>query len=213
MATPKIHRIRAIVGFTGAKPSDVVTRATNVLNGTYGNLNYPTPPVDQPTFKSGIDALTAGIALANGGSKKDIVAMHKQMEAVVKMYRQLATYVEANCKDDMQIFTSSGFQPVIFSKTASQPLAIPSIKKIDQGSTGQLLVRITSVVGAKSYEMRYGAVVNGVTATWTTVPVPLVKSAVSVPGLTPGTMYAFQVRALGPLGYTDYSDSATRMAI
>lgn len=30
--------------------------------------------------------------------------------------------------------------------------------------------------------------------------------------LTPGTTYAFQVRALGPLGYTDYSDSVTRMS-
>ena len=33
----------------------------------------------------------------------------------------------------------------------------------------------------------------------------------SVTGLTPGTIYAFQVRAMGRLGYTDWSDSATRM--
>jgi hypothetical protein len=32
-------------------------------------------------------------------------------------------------------------------------------------------------------------------------------------GLTPGTTYAIQVRAYGQLGYTEYSDSATRMVI
>jgi hypothetical protein len=202
-----------VLGFTGVKPSDVASRATNVLNGTFGNLNYSTPPVDQATFKSAIDALNAGIALAEDGSKKDIVAMHKQMEAVIKMYRQLATYVEANCKDDMATFTSSGFLPLTFSKGATQPLAIPSVKKIAQGSSGQLLVRVSSVAKAKSYELRYGVVANGTTATWTIVPVPSIKMAVSLAGLTPGTIYAFQARALGQLGLTDWSDSATRMCI
>src|SRR5215467_3725425 len=101
MPTPKTHRIRAVLGFTGVKPSDVASRATNVLNGTFGNPNYSTPPVDPIAFKSAIDALVAGIAVAEDGSRKDVIAMHKQMEVVIKMYRQLATYVEANCKDDM----------------------------------------------------------------------------------------------------------------
>ena len=34
-----------------------------------------------------------------------------------------------------------------------------------------------------------------------------------VEGLMPGTTYAFQVRALGRLGYTDWSDSTTRMPV
>jgi len=37
--------------------------------------------------------------------------------------------------------------------------------------------------------------------------------ALTVRNLKPGTIYAFQARALGKLGYTDWSDSATRMAI
>jgi hypothetical protein len=34
----------------------------------------------------------------------------------------------------------------------------------------------------------------------------------SIDGLTPGTNYAIQVRALGRLGDTDWSDSATRIS-
>jgi len=43
--------------------------------------------------------------------------------------------------------------------------------------------------------------------------VPNAKTAAPINGLTPGTMYAIQVRAYGQLGYTEWSDSATRMCI
>jgi hypothetical protein len=35
----------------------------------------------------------------------------------------------------------------------------------------------------------------------------------SVKGLTPGTTYSFQVRALGKLGCTEWTDSATCMSL
>jgi hypothetical protein len=34
-----------------------------------------------------------------------------------------------------------------------------------------------------------------------------------VTGLTPGTTYAFQIKALGVLGFGDWSDVATRMSL
>ncbi|PYV35021.1 MAG: hypothetical protein DMG22_03825 [Acidobacteria bacterium] len=42
---------------------------------------------------------------------------------------------------------------------------------------------------------------------------PNAKTAASISGLTPGTTYAIQVRAYGQLGFTEWSDSATRMCI
>lgn len=213
MSTTRTKRIRAVLGFTNVKDADVVTRATAVLSGMTGNANYPTPPIDIASFKTAIDALVAAIALAQDGGKRDIAVKNAAREAVIKMFRQLGTYVEANCKEDMAIFTSSGLQPTLNLKSAAQPLAIPVVKKIDQGIAGQLLVRITGITKAKSYELRYGVVANGTTATWTSVPVASVKKAIPVAGLTPGTTYAFQVRALGALGMTDWSDSAIRMCI
>ena len=43
------------------------------------------------------------------------------------------------------------------------------------------------------------------------VTITLVKTATTVTGLTPGTMYAFQARALLNAGFTDWSDSVTFM--
>jgi hypothetical protein len=54
---------------------------------------------------------------------------------------------------------------------------------------------------------------NGVPGIWTTTTVTAAKRPVSITPLTPGTTYAFKVCALGALGYTDYSDFATRMMI
>jgi Fibronectin type III domain len=65
-----------------------------------------------------------------------------------------------------------------------------------------------------SYTLRYAAIgADGKTAPWTELPPFSNTRSVSVNGLTPGTTYAFQVRALGRLGYTDWSDSFTRMSV
>ena len=55
---------------------------------------------------------------------------------------------------------------------------------------------------------------NGaVPTTWTTKAVTRVEPPVGFHGLIPGTLYAFQVRALSPLGFTDFTDSMTCMCM
>ena len=47
---------------------------------------------------------------------------------------------------------------------------------------------------------------GGTLGAWTTTGLPGSKKA-TISNLTPATTYAFQIRALGQLGYTDWSDS------
>jgi hypothetical protein len=114
----------------------------------------------------------------------------------------------------MDTFLSSGFRPRTTNRVAPQPLEQPMVVNLDQGNTGELLVSIKAVRKAKHYELHYGPVgADGATPTsWVTVMLPNAKTA-TLNGLTPGTTYAFQVRAYGVLGYTKWSDSATRMCI
>ena len=210
---PKL--IKAVLKFQNVLPEQVLSQGQALLKGLIGNPNFSVTPVDLNTFKADLENYAASIADAKDGGKKAITLRDQQGERVIRTIKLLATYVELNCKDDMNIFLSSGFQPRSSVRATPQPLDQPLILNIDQGTPGQLLASVKSVRGAKHYELRYGPVGAGgaAPAAWSTLMVPNAKIAISVSGLTPGTTYAIQVRAYGQLGYTQYSDSATRMVI
>ena len=86
------------------------------------------------------------------------------------MYRLLGHYVETASKNDMNTFVSSGFQAAsAVPKASPQPVATPLIISVDQGTTGQFLVTMKSVVHARHYEVRYTPPpAAGATANWTT---------------------------------------------
>ena len=203
--------VRAALGVTKLPGPDLLASLDAMVQGMDGNVNFPTPPVEMATVKAFRTSYAAALANSLDGGKKAMIELKKQREAVIHIMQQIAKYVELNCKNDTGIFLSSGLKPASFNR-APQPLAQPTVVKIDHGMACQLLVRVKSV-GASSYELRWGAVVNGAPpASWTTTGFTSAKAAIAVNNLTPGTTYAFQVRALGPLGYTEYSDSVTRMA-
>lgn len=130
---------------------------------------------------------------------------------MVQMLHQVGHYVEVACKGDLTTFLKSGFEPVSQSRTSSQPLS-QFIRSIKPGvNPGQFLVVLMGVLGASSHELRWAPMNAGVPGQWTTVPVTKVRPATSVTGLTPGTVYAFQVRSLTDAGYSDWSDSITKI--
>ena len=210
---PKL--IKAALHLHKSLPEQIQSQGQALLKGLTGNSNFTNPPVDLNVFKADLDTYAVNIADAKDGGKKAIALRNKQGGVVIRAIKLLAAYVEVNCKDDMNIFLSSGLQPRSSTRAPAQPLDQPTILNIDQGPSGQLLVSIKPVRRAKSYELRYGAAGPGgaAPAAWSTLMVPKAKTAVPINGLTPGTMYAVQVRAYGQLGFTQCSDSVTRMAI
>ena len=79
-----------------------------------------------------------------------------------------------------------------------------------KGMTTQLIVRMPPVDNAKAYEVR----VSSVPGQW--LPGGLYGSTrdMIIHGLTPGTMYTVQVRAIGGLtGFSDWSDPVSHMSM
>src|SRR5437660_3975177 len=107
------------------------------------------------------------------------------------MLRALAMYVELNCKEDMNIFLTSGFRARSTTRTPAQLPDQPTIDSLDQGVSGQFLAWVKTVRNAKSYNVRVGEVgPGGATPTsWTTVTIPHAKKPALLNGLTPGTTY------------------------
>jgi len=179
-----------------------------------GNPRYPTPTVELPVFKVKIDSYAAAIGEALDGGKKAKAERARLRREATNLYESLGHYVQANCNDDLATFMSSGFSAVSYVRSSAQPLSSPKVRTLDQGTSGEMLVGIGATAKARSHELRYAALgPDGIPGPWTTMSLVAVKSKISIAGLKPGTIYAFQVRALGSLGFTDWSDSTTRMVI
>ena len=190
MSRNKAPKIRPIETYSVMSDAVVIKRATAVYTGLNGNSNFTNLPVALTDFKAQIDTVTALIGQAMDGSKKVIAEKNKQMHALIKMMRALGRYVELNCKDDPAIFASSGFEAL----------------------ANTIVIRLKAVAKAGSYQFRYGPSANGGLPTaWITKEFTSVKTPITLDGLTPGTIYAFDARALVGTQWTDYSDPVTLM--
>ena len=219
MATKKQQPIKALLNFRRLTGEVVYSSSTNIYTEFFGNPNFtspqaPAPPVDAATLKAANDTLAAANAAAADGGKKAIAQKNKAKEAVVKLLVQLGHYVEANCKDDMTIFLSSGFTAAASTKAKTPPVT-DAIRKLEPGpNSGQMLITLVKFPRAISHEVHYGVAAQGggLPTSWTTVPVPQVKSPTKISGLTTATIYVFQARAMTKTGYTDWSDPIARVA-
>jgi len=194
---------------------DLIQRLNAVHDGLLNNPAYPNPSVDLAAFKTAIDAYTAAVAAALEGGKSALALRDKRRADVVAMLRSLGHFVEGASKNDMTTFLSSGFVAATTGRrNPSVPVDVPSINRVDQGSTGQLLVTIQPVANARHYQLRYALdPAAGTQPGWTTIDLPSTQPAITINKLTRGASYTFQVRAYGKLGYSDWSAPAERMCI
>ena len=203
-----IKKIKAKLGFHGVSDTDVLKAGNTAYDGLLNNPAYPTTPVALPVFRQALDSFNTLIVDAEDGGKKAISAKQKQRTAVIKMYTLLGHYVELECNDDLATFTTSGFTAVSQTRTPPQPLGPATFSSIDRGpNSGQTVVKVESQTGAIAFDVRYALEgSSGALGAWTTLTLTSSKK-VTISGLTPAGTYQFQVRALGKLGYTDYSQS------
>jgi hypothetical protein len=212
MATIKnlIKKIKAKLGFHGVSDPDVLKAGNTAYDGLLNNTAFPNPPVPLPVFRQGLDSFSALIVDAEDGGKKSISAKNKQRAEVIRLYTLLGHYVEATCNNDPATFNTSGFTAVIKTKTAAQALAPAKFSSIDRGpNSGQTVVKVENQSGVLAFDVHFALEgTGGVLGPWTLMTLTSSKK-VTISGLTPAGTYQFQVRALGKLGYTDWSPSMT----
>ena len=216
-STPKQHPIKAVTNFRRMSAEDVATTSDTIQSKFNNNPSVTggAPlPVDLPTVKAATDLLRTKIAAAADGGKTAVAEKNHQKEVVVKLLIQLAHYAEANCKDDMTTFLSFGFTAAASTKNTTPP-ASESIRKVEPGpNSGEMLIALMKYPGAVSYVLQWAVLgAGGVPGPWASKPVATLKQPTLVTGLTPGSTYLFQARALTKTGYTDFGESITRIAV
>jgi len=102
--------------------------------------------------------------------------------------------------------------------------SLESIRKIDPGAiNGEMVVTPMKVPGASARAIRDAGQVmkfvgqvpagGGAPTSWMSKSTLGIKQPMIISGLTPATTYVFQARALTKTGFTDWSDSVTRVAV
>jgi hypothetical protein len=209
--TKKPASLKALKGFGQLDPNTLATMAHHIAKGVGGNpVYFPNPPIDPAALDASGNTLAEAVLAAMDGGKTAKEVVKKQRKLIVQALNLLALFVQNVSNDDPVIFSASGFTAKPTGKSAPQPVAVPSFRSLDYGAnSGQIAVYVKKVAGAKSYFIRY-ALMNGTTpGSWITVPIATVQKAITISGLTPTTIYGFQVQALGVLGLSDWSATET----
>jgi hypothetical protein len=151
------------------------------------------------------DAVTTAVA----GGRQLTAVKNQAREALLTLLRQEGSYVQSVAGDDLALLLSSGFEAS--SKNRTQiPLPQPVIERIDNPQSTMLAITVSLLATGRAYEVRIKHGAND----WTTVGVFTYSRSILVTNLTPGTVYTVQVRGIGgSLGYSDWSDPVSHMAM
>jgi hypothetical protein len=181
-------------------------------NGVYLGLNnnpaFPLPPVTAANVLALDQAFRDGIAGATG-DPQDTAAMMKARNALTDALRKDASYVEIQASHDLQMLLSSGYYPASTNR-AQYPLDPPAIQALANLATTKFLLRLTPVPTAKSYHVQLSA--DG-GKTWQEGVISTQARRIVLTGLTPGTVYAVQARAIGgSTGCSEWCQPVSLMA-
>jgi hypothetical protein len=185
-------------------------RADAVWTNMSGNIRFPDLPITMDDLKAEIVCFDETITEALDGSRTAFAAKRSQREVVTKKLRILGHYVEENCDNDPATFLTSGFELASTTRVPSQPLPPTVVRKITQGKSGTLWIKMQAVPKARKYELRHGE--KGTDVGGRKIEIySSARSLVAINDLMPGKIYEFQVRAYGTLGYTPWSNTMSRM--
>lgn len=206
--------LRVLLGFTNAPDHSLEETTGSVIDNLYDNPAYATPPVTKVALQTALTNFTAAIAAMMQGGTASTAEKNDKRDILVGLLRQLASYVQENCDNDLATLLSSGFEAVSNNRS-QQPLAKPSIVSVDNGNSGQLLVKVTSVPNARCYEVRYATVgAGGTLGPMQSAGLFTNSRSMPINDLTAGTTYQVQVRAVGgSTGYSDWSDPSSHMSL
>jgi len=197
------------LGFAKLPDTELDNFAQAVIAQMTGNAAFPSPPVAVADLQTAIDDYVTKCAAAVKGGQADTAAKKNARVVLVEMLRRLAGYVQIHCNNDLALLLSSGFQAQDPNR-ASSPLEQPQSLVIKHGMSGQLLAGVKPVRNARMYEGR----IKAPGGDWTPSVFASDSRRIVFDGLTPGTIYTVQVRALGgSTGQSDWSDPSSHMSI
>ena len=201
-----LMKVRISLAFQQYGDQELGPLAAGVIKGLTDNQWLKTLPIDLAVAQKALDEYNAALAANIDGGLTATATKNNKRAVLVDVLEKLAYYVQSHSNNDREILSSSGFPVLAPRNTAPSLPAKPSILSVENGNTTQLVVKTGRVRGALLYELRIASVdAKGTLSEWRSVGL-FSKCRMSVTGLTPGTIYQFQIRCQGSAGLSDWSD-------
>src|SRR6266852_5904840 len=137
-------QLRVSLAFARLPDKELDNFTLSVKNSLTGNAAYPTPPVTLANLETARTDLEQKIAKAAVGGPPDTAAKNDSRGNLLGMLRQLASYLQINCNNDMATLLSSGFQAMSTNR-AQSPLEQPQGLAVKNGTSGQLVASVNPV--------------------------------------------------------------------
>jgi hypothetical protein len=200
---------RVSLGFSEVSDAALVDVAGRVATGLTGNASFPNPPLAVADLRAVQAAFEEALARSALGGKQTTAEKNQVRTQVVDALRRLAAYVQMQMANDLAKLLSSGFEPVS-GRSPSEPLPAPAILRIASPETTRMALKVTPIPNARAYEVRR---MNG-TGGWVPASIGTKSRRLEVDGLVPGSVYQFQMRAIGgSTGTGPWSDPVQHMAM
>ena len=187
----------------------LLVASLRIIASMTGNPAYPAPYPKLADLTAARNAYIA-VMTASRDSRIALVVRKQQRAAFEGMLRNLALYVQLASNGDLATLLGSGFT----AQRVRQPVGMlpaPANVRLSRGkASGQLVARCNRVPQAGAYAWRYASA--AAPTTWTNV-VTTFAASVLIEGLTPGTQYSVQSRALAKDGPSDWSSAASLMVV
>jgi hypothetical protein len=201
--------LRVSLAFAKLPDAELENFAQGVTSAMTGNAAYPTPPVTMANLQTARTDFAAKIAATQLGGPRETAAKNDARQSLLALLRPLAGYVQITANNDMAKLLSSGFQAMSTNR-AQTPLERPDGLRLQHAQNVALAASVDPVKNASMYEGR----IKGPTGDWLPPVFSGDSQHIIFAGLTPGTVYTIQVRALGGLtGQSDWSNPSSLMAV
>jgi hypothetical protein len=201
--------LRVALDFAGYSDPDLDEFAGNVVTSLTGNPSFPNPPVTLANLGVFVSTFHNAVLAALPGGLQLTAAKNAAREALLDALRKEANYVQTGSNHSLDVLLTSGFYATSTNR-AQSPLDPPVIAEMDNLATTKLLVRLTPITNARSYNVQTNT--NG-TGTWQDAGIYTQARRIVLGNLAPGTTYAVRARAIGgSTGSSDWSNPVSLMA-
>jgi hypothetical protein len=209
-------RFRILEDFAKLAPAPLGTFAQHILDCmTQNSALFLQPIVSMNVLSAQIDKYGALTTEAQD-SRKAMSLRDGEGRILIGMLRQLGGYVLFVANDHEPTIASSGFNYTTTSRKQPAPRSAGIRKLVPGDTSGTMKLKAVDVDGASSYEVRLAVRQidrSPLPNEYTVKQFSDTRKFLLITGLTPGTYYIFQVRALIGENYTDWSDSVTQMCL